>query len=304
MPLLRALVDVVLPVVLVALVGAVLGRVFTLDRSTITKVALHALVPALGLQTVLTTQVSGTVGLALVAAFTIVVLVSAGLGWLGTPGSPGRTRRSAAVAVAIGNNGNMGLPIALFALGREGLDQSVLIFVTSVVITFVLAPLLYGAHEGRRGAVRGMVRLPVLWAMGAGALVRFTGASLPTGVVRGIDLLAAACLPIILLTLGIQLGTSGRVRLSRPVVVTSLLRVAALPVLALGVGYAVGLRGLPLQALVLASAMPTAVNAYLLAGEYDGDVEFVAHVVTVSTLLAFITAAVATALLPAIGALG
>jgi predicted permease len=49
--------------------------------------------------------------------------------------------------------------------------------------------------------------------------------------------------------------------------------------------------------------MPTAVNAYLLANEYDGDVDVVAHTVTVTTVLSFLTAGIVTALLPWIAAL-
>ncbi len=303
MALLRALLDVILPVVLVAGVGALVARRFPLDRTTVTKIALNALIPALAFQTILTTKVSGRVGVLLAAAFVLITLVAAGLGYLGTVGASGHSRRSAAVAVAIGNNGNMGLPISLFALGRDGLDQSVLIFILSVILTYVLAPLLYGAHEGWRGALRGMVRLPALWAMGTAMLWRLTGLPLPTGVTRGVELLAEACLPMVLLTLGIQLGSSGRVRLTRPVVTTSLLRVAVLPVVGVTLGYAVGLRGLPLEALTLSMAMPTAVNAFLLAHEYGGDVDLLANTVTVSTVLSFVTAGVVTALLPAIGAL-
>lgn len=62
--------------------------------------------------------------------------------------------------------------------------------------------------------------------------------------------------------------------------------------------------GISLQAFVLAAAMPTAVNAFILAHEYDGDVDFVAHTVTVTTVLSFLSAAIVTALLPWIGALG
>ncbi len=304
MALLRALADVVLPVILVAGVGVLLGRFFTLDRNTITKVSLNALTPALALQTILTTRISGAVGALLAVAFVTVTLLGAGLGWLATAGASSHSRRSAAVAVAIGNNGNMGLPIALFALGRAGLDQAVLIFILSVVLSFILAPLLYGAHQGLAGALRGMLRLPVLWAMAVGGILRAADLPLPTGVARSIELLSAATLPMILLTLGIQLAATGRVRLRRPIVLTALSRVAVLPVLALGVGYVVGLRGLPLQTLVLSSAMPTAVNAFLLADEYDGDVELVAHTVTVTTLLAFVGATVVTALLPAIAGIG
>ncbi|HRY11734.1 MAG: AEC family transporter [Tetrasphaera sp.] len=304
MALLRALFDVILPVILVAGVGAILARRFTLDRATITKIALNALTPALALQTILTTKVSGAVGIRLALGFIVLTLLAAGLGWLGTLGSPSRTRRSAAVAVAIGNNGNMGLPIGLFALGQEGLDQSVLIFVLSVVMTFLLAPALYGAHEGLRGAVWNVVRLPTIWAIALGLVIRLTHVTLPTGVSRGIELLSAATLPMILLTLGIQLGMTGRVRVTRPVVTASMLRVLVLPAVAIPLGLAIGLRGIPLQAFVLSSAMPTAVNAFILATEYDGDVEFVAHTVTVSTLLSFVTAGVTTALLPWIGGLG
>ncbi|HRC40423.1 AEC family transporter [Nostocoides sp.] len=304
MALIRALLDVIVPVILVAGVGAILGRAFTLDRSTITKVALNALTPALALQTMLTTQVSGRVGMLLALAFVVLTAIAALLGWIGSVGSPGRTRRSAAVAVAIGNNGNMGLPIGLFALGQQGLDQSVLIFVLSVIMTFVLAPLLFGAHEGWRAAIRGMLRLPTLWALALGGGIRLAGIEVPTGIGRGIELLAAATLPMILLTLGIQLGSTGRVRLTRPVVISALLRVAVLPTIALPLGYALGLRETPLQAFVLSAAMPTAVNAYILASEYDGDVTFVAHTVTVTTVASFLGAAVVTALLPWIGALG
>lgn len=304
MALLRALLEVILPVVLVAGVGALLARRFPLDRTTVTKIALNALTPALALQTILTTDVSGRVGLTLALGFSLMTLAGAGLGWLGAVGNSGHTRRSAAVAVAIGNNGNMGLPISLFALGQAGLDQSVLIFIFSVVLTFVVAPLLYGAHQGWRGALVGMARLPALWAMALGVVIRATGVPVPTGVTRGIELLAAATLPMILLTLGIQLGSTGRVRLTEPVVVSSLLRVAVLPALALPLGYAVGLREISLQAFVLSAAMPTAVNAFILADEYDGDVDFVAHTVTVTTVLSFLSAAIVTALLPWIGALG
>ncbi len=64
-----------------------------------------------------------------------------------------------------------------------------------------------------------------------------------------------------------------------------------------------GLRGTPLEAFVLSAEMPTAVNAFILANEYDGDVDFVAHTVTVTTLPSFVLGPL-TALLPSIGALG
>lgn len=119
-----------------------------------------------------------------------------------SPGLPGRSRRAVAVAVALGNNGQfMGLPISMFALGRLGFDQSVLIFLASVVLTFVVAPAVYGAEGGVRGTVRAVLRLPAIWAMGVALLVRNLGLPVPVGIGRGIELLSQATLPVLLLAL-------------------------------------------------------------------------------------------------------
>lgn len=90
---------------------------------------------------------------------------------------------------------------------------------------------------------------------------------------------------------------------TRPIAAAVAGRILVVPALALGVGLALGLAALPLQALVLAAAMPTAVNAFILAQEYEGDVPTVAGSVTVSTLVSFATVAVVTALLPWVGSL-
>lgn len=298
MGVLLALANVIVPVLVVAGTGFLLGRFFPLDPNTISKISLYGLTPALCLATLLTTQVSGQVGATLVAAYVVVCLVGAGIGGLLTPRVPGPTRRGVMVSLAISNSGNMGLPIALFALGQAGFEQSVLIFLASVVLGFIVGPLLFGAGGGVGKAIKGLLKLPAIWAIVLALVMRLLGLQLPTGVMRGVEMLSGATLPMVLLALGIQLGATSRVTINRPVITASLLRVFGMPVLSLGIGLLFGLRGIPLQALVLSGAMPTAVNAFLLALEYKGDVRTVADTVTVTTLLSFGSAAVVTALLP------
>ncbi|WP_425309249.1 AEC family transporter [Ammonicoccus fulvus] len=298
MGVLLALANVIVPVLVVAGTGFLLGRIFPLDPSTISKISLYGLTPALCLATLLTTQVSGQVGVTLVAAYVVVCLLGAGIGGLLTPRVPGPTRRGVMVSLAISNSGNMGLPIALFALGQAGFEQSVLIFLASVVLGFIVGPLLFGAGGGVGKAVIGLFKLPAIWAIVLALVMRLFGLQLPTGVMRGVEMLSGATLPMVLLALGIQLGATSRVTVNRPVITASLLRVFGMPVLSLGIGLLFGLRGVPLQALVLSGAMPTAVNAFLLALEYKGDVRTVADTVTITTLLSFASAAVVTALLP------
>lgn len=300
MGVLLALINVVVPVLVVAGAGFAVGRVFPLDTGTISKVSIHALTPALCLHVLLTTEVSGRVGVSLIGAYVVVTVLGAVLGGLASPAVAGDTRRSVMLSVALANSGNMGLPIALFALGQAGFEQSVLLFLASVVLGFIVGPLLLGSGNGVLPALKGLLKFPVLWAIAVALIMRWLGWTLPLGVMRGVEMLSAATLPIVLLALGIQLGATKKVRLTRAVWTASLLKVAVMPVVSLGIGMLFGLRGVPLQALVLAGAMPTAVNAFLLSLEYKGDTRTTGDTVTLTTVLSFLTTAVVTAALPLI----
>jgi malate permease and related proteins len=297
---LTALIEVILPVVLVALVGVALARRFRLDMDTVGKINLYGLTPALAFDSVMRTEVSSAQAVQLVGGYLLVTAVAGLLALAAAWGRDGPTRRAMIASVVIGNNCNFGLPIALLALGRTGLDQAVVIFVTSLVVMYTVGPALLGSHGGVRDAVLTVVRLPVTWALLAGLLIRATGVTLPVGVTRGVELLAQAAIPMVLIALGLQLGQRSSVRLSAPVWIAAAVRVLALPVLAAGLGLLLRLDGPELSSLVLACAMPTAVNAFMLAREYGSNPELVASVVALSTLASLGTIAGVVALLPSL----
>ncbi|MGI5951391.1 MAG: AEC family transporter, partial [Brooklawnia sp.] len=68
--------------------------------------------------------------------------------------------------------------------------------------------------------------------------------------------------------------------------------------IALGLMWLFGLRGLVLQSIFLAVSMPSAVNTFLLALEYDRDTEMVASIVAASTMVSMVTISVVVAYLP------
>ena len=234
----------------------------------------------------------------LVGGYLLVTLVAGLIAWAAAWGRDGQTRRAMIASVVIGNNGNFGLPIALLALGRPGLDQAVVIFVTSLVVMYTVGPALLGSHGGLWDAVLTVVRLPVTWALVAGLVVRTTGVTLPVGIARGVELLAGAAIPMVLIALGLQLGQKSSLRLTAPVLIASAVRVVVLPGLAAGLGLLLGLGGLELSSLILACSMPTAVNAFMLAREYGSNPALVASVVALSTLASLGTIAAVVALLP------
>lgn len=297
----QALTEVILPVVLVAGLGFVLARRFTLDQGSLNKVLLFGLVPALAFDSIMKTTLPvgdaihlGVGYLATSAAIGLVAWVAAR--WL-----PARNRGSVIACAVVGNNGNFGLPIALLALGQPGLDQGIVIFIYSLVVMWTVGPALLGSHGGVRETVRAVVRLPVLWAIAAALVLRVAGWSLPVGVLSAVELVAAAGVPMVLLGLGIQLGNAKKIHLTAAVLTATALRVLVLPVLAFGVGRLVGLSGVPLQSLVLACAMPTAVNIATIALEYSDDAPTVASEVALSTVASIPVLAVVVTFLPLIG---
>ena len=290
--MLKALTEVILPVVLVAGLGVVLARKFTIDQGSTNKIQLFGLVPALAFSSILKTNLPVDAVVGLGVAYLATSLAIGVLAW-GVSRMLPRVSRGPVIACAVvGNNGNFGLPIALLALGQAGLDQAVVIFMFSIVLMWTVGPALLGSHGGPRAAAFAIVRLPVLWAMALAVVLRVTHLSLPVGVNAAVELVAQACVPMVLLSLGIQLGSMRKIHLTPAVLAATVLRVGVLPLVAWGVGRLVGLAGLPLQSLVLACTMPTAVNIAMIALEYSPDADTVASEVALSTLLSIATLAV------------
>lgn len=308
----QALSNVLLPVMIVAGLGALLASRMQIDQVTVSRITMYLLIPALVLDVILRTPVraaeAGQLGLAFLLTMGVCLL----LGWLAGLGRPDAERRSLSAASGIWNSGNMGLPIALFVFGQSGFDRATVVFLVSIVAMYIVGPALYGSASrsgqkyGVADVLRSVFRLPTVWVALIAVMLRVLNVPLPQGVTRGVSLLAEATLPLVLLSLGLQLGAGGWPPLHRRVWLAGAARLIGGPLIggpliALGVGLVVGLRAESLAVLVLSASMPTAVNALLLAQEYGGDAETVAGVVLVTTLGSVLTIAAVVALLPMLG---
>jgi malate permease and related proteins len=280
---LNALLEVVLPVVLVLGVGYGVGRFVKPDLSAITKVTLYALIPALTLHSLLHTTVKLEGALRVVLGFLLLVGISGIVAARAARAYPPNTRRAVIASVTTGNNGNFGLSLSLFAFGQEGLEYSVIIFIVSSLNTFLVTSNVLANRVRILEGVWETLKLPLVWCALIGVALNAFGVVLPVGIDRGIGLLGQAAVPMVLLSLGLQLGSSGLPKVTVPVLLASSLRVLAGPMIAFGVAAWVGATGLERAALVLSGAMPTAVNTLLLAREFGGDVETVAGTVLLTT---------------------
>jgi len=284
---LSALLSVVIPAAIVVLAGYLAGKRLELDLSTLTKLTLYILSPALIVDSMLNTELPAREGLSIVLAFAIatgilflVVALIAHFGRLPLP-----VRTSLLASTLFPNTGNLGLSLTLLALGQEGLQRAIVTYLASAVLVFGFGPALVSGQGLRRG-IKTTIRLPLMWGLVLGIVLRALNIEIPLGIDDGIHLLAQAAVPVLLITLGMQISRT-RFAPGASDFFTSALRLGGGPIAAYAAGRIVGLDHLAMQVFVLQCATPTAVNALLVAAEFGGDSSRAARAVVLSTILAF-----------------
>lgn len=192
----------------------------------------------------------------------------------------GLSQRSFLPALTLGNTGNLGLPLCLFAFGEQGLGLAVAIYVTNSVLQFTLVPLL----QSRVSFIRTILTTPIIYGAVAGLTVLTLDIHLPVWLDNTIVALGGLLIPLMLMALGNTVGGLKAHNLRRALFLGSARLVIAFGV-AVGVSFALGLTGVAQGVLVLQGAMPAAVFSYLFAARYDRDADDIAGIVLVSTLL-------------------
>lgn len=298
--LLTLFIENIFPIVAVASVGFVLQRQFRIDPKPLSVAIFNALTPALIFQLTMQNTIAGGDSLKMVVLVLSVVGTLTALSylvarWLRLPPV---TTGGLFLTVAFMNAGNYGLSLNQFALGQDGLLWASIFFLANVMIMNSLGVVLASSGKTRLvAALRGLLRVPALYAFAAALIFRFTGIAAPQALIKPVDLLADATIPAMLLVLGMQIGRAGKPKKLGLVGLASVLRLIVSPALAWV--YSLGL-GLPLiasQAGILEAAMPSPVLAIIISLEYDTDPEFVSSVVLVSTILSPISLTILLSLL-------
>ncbi|MEA2110311.1 MAG: AEC family transporter [Pseudomonadota bacterium] len=189
------------------------------------------------------------------------------------------------------NTGNYGLPLVLFAFGKEGLAYGVIIL---VLFTFPLGTLaIYIASRGQasiRESLLEIFKIPLFHAVVLASIWRYFQLPMPSVLLKSIDLVGQAAVPGLLMLLGMQLSrTSIRVGTLLPVLSSSGLRLILSPLIAIVLCSMLGIHGLPRNVLILQTSTPSAIIPLLYAINYDTHPEMVAATIFVSTLLSGVT---------------
>ncbi|MBW3098921.1 AEC family transporter [Pseudohoeflea coraliihabitans] len=113
---------------------------------------------------------------------------------------------------------------------------------------------------------------------------------------QAIDLLARSALGLGLVMVGAGLRLSDALRPGLLVLLSSGLKLIAMPLMMIGFGLLFGLSGQVLALMAICGAVPTAMNGFLLARQLGGDAPLYAAVATLQTAASFLTIPAAIAL--------
>jgi malonate transporter and related proteins len=208
------------------------------------------------------------------------------------------------------NAGNLGLPIAAYALGDAALIAPMLLAQLLVLQPSGLAVLdgltrtpQPDTSRGRRLLIRvsAPFRNPLAVASLIGLLLALTGIKLPLPINAPLTLVGGMAVPAMLIAYGISLRLGPGLGAGEPPAqIAGLvgLKLVVQPVAAYLLGaYAVGLEGHDLLAVTVIAALPTAQNVFTFAMRYDRAVILARDVIFVATLLSVPAIIVITALL-------
>ena len=281
--MLDILVNVIGPVAAVALIGFGWGlakRPF--DTVSFSMVASYVGTPCLIVDSLATSGLSadslGAMGLgatlctmfALIAGFLLVVL--------------SRQKVSTYLpASTFANAGNIGLPLALFAFGKEGLALAIAYLAVHGLFNFVIGQAL---AAGRFSLLETLLS-PLLWATVLGAALSVTGTQPPLAIARAAHILGGLTIPMMLLALGYSLTKLKATSFVWPFAFSTL-RLFGGFAIGWGVALALGMTGAPRGVLVIESAMPVAVYNYMFAARFNNRPEDVAGLVVLSTAMAIL----------------
>jgi predicted permease len=104
------------------------------------------------------------------------------------------------------NTGNMGLPLALFAFGNEGLALAVVYFACTSTLQFTLGISLASGSM----SVSRLLRTPAIYAVVVSLLILTMGWEVPRWVDNTMGILGGLTIPLMLLTLGVSWRSSWR----------------------------------------------------------------------------------------------
>ncbi|TYS13764.1 AEC family transporter [Rossellomorea vietnamensis] len=286
---------IVVPVFIILSVGFIGQKLLKLDIKSLSTAALYLMLPFLALQTFYENELNMNYLYILLFCLLLLfglILVSFIAGRM--TNRPHSKTSAFVLAGAFMNSGNYGVPVILFAFGETGFQYAVIMMVIQSLLMNTVG--LYFAAKGSKsgGTLKAslikILKMPVLYGSISGILLQIGSVSIPDFIYNGMDLIASAAIPTIMLVLGMQLASISKKNVEmKELSGVIFIRLVISPVIAYAITVMLSLDTLLASVLIVLAAMPTAANTTMFAVQFDTEPDLVSFSTLVTTSMSIIT---------------
>ena len=299
--LLLATLAITAPIFLVVICGYFLRRVGLIDDQFIgmgSRLVFNFTLPILLFVSIATKTLTFGVAMQMALAGVVTTLVIWALSeWLAKRYIEPRADRG---VVAMGsfrsNLGIVGLAYCFNAYGDEGVAAVAmyLAFVTVLfnVLSVVTLSRKQGGDSSLLGTLQGIIRNPLIVAIALALVWNALQLPVPQIILTTGNYFAAMTLPLALLCAGGSLSLAALKLDVSKVTMATLIKLLLTPLLTALLGFALGLRDMHLELVVLMSCAPSAAAGYAMVRAMGGNAKLIASIIASTTLLSFASTAV------------
>jgi predicted permease len=288
--------NILAPVFIIILLGFILGKFIKINKDQLkllTNLLIFVLVPALVFTSTLKNTIGHTTLLIIIFAMVIIsimgIISSIVTRFLKLDE---KTKSGFMLTAMFMNSGSMGSVICLILFGEDGFLLAIMFYITSQILLYTMGVIIASQHKKKLslGALKPIFTLPLIYALIIGLTFHYFNVQISGNILMPITLLSNAAVPILLITLGMQLS---RIRIERSALqlpaLNSSLRIGAGFAIAFVLTSLIGITGIERNVIVICAAMPSKITSFPIASKFGSNSEHVSMTILLSTLISIIT---------------
>ncbi len=282
MDLFIRILEVIFPVIAVVLVGFWAGRKNKPEMMVANRLNMDYFTPAM----VFTVMAGGDFHIReyvwLAGGAAISIFACGLIGYL-TARALREAPKTVGMPIMINNSGNLGIPLALLAFGKEGMAAAVVLFLVSNTIHFIIGPWILDP----KASISDVWKIPMIQAAALGLVFNVMQIHLWQPLMFAIRMLGDISVPLMLFALGVRL-CDVKFSESTPSLVAAVVRPLAGMGTAALVGWSLNLSDAFIAQLILFGSLPPAVLNYMFAERYNQEPQKVASIVMIGNIAGLI----------------
>ncbi|OZU88176.1 transporter [Virgibacillus indicus] len=284
--------NVILPIMAVFASGFILQRIRVLDVRSVSAITLYILSPALIFITLYDAEFDSGFLIIIVYMFVLFFLMVF-LNKLLAKFFKWEPNLESASILATGfmNSGNYGLPVVLFSVGNAALPYAIFIMVVQALQNNFFG--VYYASRSTSGIKRAfanVLKMPTTYAAILAFIFQHYSVGVPESVHSTLSMVGNAAIPVMMVMLGMQLGSMTKLKLNWQVVISAVtLKMVIAPLIAFGFVLIVDVDPIIASVLIIISAMPTAATTTMYAIEFDTEPDLVSSITFIATVTSIVT---------------